>query len=242
MNKENNKLNHLAIIVDGNGRWAEKRGLARSKGHDAGLKRVEELVEYIATTDIKVLSLFLFSTENFKREKKEVDYLMYLLKTEFKKWVKKLEKKNLKIVFSGRGKPLDASCIKIEAETMERTKDNTGLILNICINYGGHAEITDACKKIAQKVKEGKLALEGIDEKTVELELYQNLPPVDLMIRTGGDQRISNFLLWQLFYAELAFPKTLFPDFTKEELQEEIKQFYKKNRKFGGNSNEKKNY
>lgn len=242
MDKEKNKLNHLAIIVDGNGRWATKRGLSRSRGHDAGLKRVEELVEYIATTDVKVVSLFLFSTENFKREKKEVDYLMYLLKTEFKKWTQKLAKKNFKIIFSGREEPLDSSCIAMEKQVMEKTKNNTGLIINVCLNYGGHAEITDACKKIVQKVKDGKLTLDMIDEKVVESELYQNLPPVDLMIRTGGDQRISNFLLWQLFYAELAFPKTLFPDFTKEQLQEIMNQFYEKDRRFGGNSNEDKNY
>lgn len=237
-----NKLKHLAIIVDGNRRWARKKGLSSSKGHEEGLKRLKEITEYIAKKDIEVLSLYLFSTENFKREQKEVDYLMNLIRTEFKKWGNKLQKKDIKIVFSGREKPLAKDIISIEKEITEKSKNNKGLLVNFCINYGGHAEITDACKKIASKVQNKELKVEEIEESVVESFLYQNLPPVDLMIRTGGDQRISNFLLWQASYAELYFPDVPFPDFTKEELEKAISHYQKRNRRFGGNSNEDKNH
>ena len=237
-----NKIEHLAIIVDGNRRWAKNRGLSPSKGHEQGLKRLKELTEYIAKKNIKVLSIYIFSTENFKREKKEVDYLMHLIRTEFKKWSQDLNKKDIKVVFSGRKEPLEKDIIELEQEITEKTKNNKGLIVNFCMNYGGHAEITDACKKIAENVKEAEIKIEEIDEKKVESFLYQDLPPVDLMIRTSGEKRISNFLLWQLSYAELDFPDVNFPDFTKEELEKAITRFEKRERRFGGNKNENKNH
>lgn len=240
MNK--NKLRHLAIIVDGNGRWATERGLSRSKGHEAGLQRLQQLTEYIRKKNIEVLSLYLFSTENFKREKKEVEHLMHLLKTEFRKWSNKLYKEDVKIIFSGRKEPLEEDIILMEQEVMEKTKNNKGLLINFCINYGGHAEITDACLKVVQEVMQGKMDIEDIDENKIASFLYQDLPPVDLMIRTSGEKRISNFLLWQISYAELDFPNVNFPDFTNEELEKAIARYEVKNRRFGGNNNENKSY
>lgn len=233
-----NKLEHLALIVDGNRRWAEKRGLSVQQGHEKGMQRVESLIEYVANTDIKVLSLYLFSTENFKREKKEVDHLMMLMRTKLKELSKRLGERDVKIVFSGRKEPLASDIIQMEENIMEQTRENQGLIVNFCINYGGHAEITDACKKIAEQVKLGYIQVEDISEKTLESHLYQELPPVDFMIRTSGETRISNFLLWQISYAEFDFPNVLFPDFTNEELEKSLARYDKAERRFGGDNHE----
>lgn len=224
--------NHVAIIVDGNGRWAQERGMSRSRGHDAGYKNLKKLGKYILSLDISVLSVYLFSTENFKRNKEEVDYLMDLFVKMFQKDIQFFISNNIKVVVSGRDELLPAKVIEVREKIVRATKDNTGGILNICLNYGGRAEIVDATKKM---IAEGISANE-VDEKFFQKYLYQDLPDVDLLIRTSGEQRLSNFLLWQVSYAEFYFAKKYFPDFNEEDFDEAIREYNSRNRKFGGNA------
>ena len=229
-----NKLKHVALIVDGNGRWAKQRGKIRSEGHLAGSKMLERIILHTArNTDIEVLSLYVFSTENFKRDKEEVDYLMNL----FIKWFtissKKYSKDNIKIVFSGRKEPLSNEVYKAMKNLEERTKNHTGLIVNFCLNYGGRAEIVDTTKKIANELKEGKIKEEDITEEFFSTKLYNNLPDVDFVIRTSGEQRISNFLLWEISYAEFLFVDTYFPDFDEKCFDDAISKYYNRDRRFG---------
>ena len=229
-----NKLkipNHIAIIVDGNGRWAKERGLHRTKGHDAGYKNLKTLGKYILSKGIKVLSLYLFSTENFKREKKEVDHLMNLFVIIYEKDKKFFMDNNIKVIFSGRDENLPLKVIKARNKLAELTKNNTGGILNICLNYGGRAEIIDAAKRMIEN------NIKDITEESFSKYLYQDLPDVDLMIRTSGELRLSNFLLWQLSYAELYFTNTLFPDFKEKDFDEAIIDYTKRDRRFGGIKN-----
>ncbi len=231
MNYSNLKLpNHVAIIVDGNGRWAEERGLVRSRGHDAGYKNLKELGKYILSRGIKVLSVYLFSTENFKRSQEEVDYLMNLFLKMFQKDIQFFMKNNIKVVVSGRDEPLSFEVIQARDKMVEATKNNTGGILNICLNYGGRAEIVDATKKIIRD----HVDIQNLDEKMFQKYLYHDLPDVDLLIRTSGELRLSNFLLWQLSYAELYFPSKLFPDFKSEDFDEALLEYTRRNRRFGG--------
>ena len=225
--------NHLAIIVDGNGRWAKQRGLSRSMGHKAGFENLDRICNYAISKGVKVISLYVFSTENFKRSKEEVDYLMNLFVTKFKVFTKKLNHNNVKVVFSGRREPLPKDVLSAMDKMREDTKDNDGAIINFCINYGGHAEIIDATKKIALDVKNG-LDIDSINEEIFSKYLYNDLPPVDFMIRTSGESRISNFLLWQLSYAEFYFPKTYFPDFNEDEFDKAIVEYTSRDRRFGG--------
>lgn len=225
-----NKLNHLAIIVDGNGRWAKKRGKKRSYGHLKGYKNLKNIIYYIDNNlDIKYLSLFIFSTENFKRSKDEVDFLMNLFRKGFNEEKETYKKKNMKVLFSGKKENLSEDIIKIISEIEEETKLNTGLIVNFCLNYGGRSDIVDACKKIV----EDKINKDDITEDLFSKYLYNELPDIDLMIRTSGEQRISNFMLWNLSYSELFFTKTYFPDFTKDELLEIIEDFNNRDRRYG---------
>lgn len=230
------KLKHVAIIMDGNGRWAKKRGLNRSLGHREGSRTLEKLCLYIAEhyREISHLSIFAFSTENFKRSKEEVDFLMNLFIEMFHKQFKTLQKRGVKVVFSGRREPLRQDVLNSMDEIVENTKDNTGLVLNICLNYGGHSEIVDTTKKICEKVIAGSLAVEQIDEDIFEKNLYQDLPPIDLLIRTSGEYRISNFMLWQMSYSEFYFTDTLFPDFKEQEFDRAVNDYYQRDRKFGG--------
>ena len=236
------KLNHLALIVDGNGRWAKEKGKKRSFGHKAGFDRLEEIILYAKEKKIEFLSLYVFSTENFKRSTEEVCYLMDLFVHNFKRLIKKYEKENIKVIFSGRKEPLEDRVWNAMEEIKEKTKNNTGMVVNFCLNYGSHAEIVDATKKICQKVMDKEISIEDITEDYFEQNLYQNLPPVDLLIRTSGECRLSNFLLWQLAYAEFYFPKTYFPDFTKTEFDKAIDYYYTRDRRFGGITYEDKNY
>lgn len=222
--------NHVAIIVDGNGRWAQERGFARSKGHDAGYENLKKLGKYIFSKGVSVLSVYLFSTENFKREQKEVNYLMNLFVKMFKKESKYFMDNNIKVVVSGRDKPLPKDVIEARDRTVELTKDNTGGILNICLNYGGRAEIVDATKKMI----EDEVSVQELDEDLFAKYLYQSLPEVDLLIRTSGELRLSNFLLWQLSYAEFYFTKTYFPDFHEEDFDLAVLDYTKRDRRFGG--------
>lgn len=225
-----NKLNHLAIIVDGNGRWAKNMGRIRSYGHLKGYENLKKIINYVNDNlDIKYISLFIFSTENFKRSKDEVDYLMNLFKKGFKEEKDIYIKKNMKVVFSGKKEGLSNDIISIIEEIESSTKDNTGLVVNFCLNYGGRSEIVDACKKII----DDKIDKNDITESLFSKYLYKELPDIDLMIRTSGEQRISNFMLWSLSYSELYFTKTYFPAFTTNELLEIIDDFNNRDRRYG---------
>ena len=232
------KLRHVAIIVDGNGRWAKKKGKTRSEGHLEGSKMLERIIFHVSrTTDIKVLSLYVFSTENFKRDKKEVDYLMNLFMKWFEKSRKQYKNENIKIVFSGRKKPLSDKIYNKMKVLEEDTKNSTGLVVNFCLNYGGRAEIIDTTKKIVKQVQDGLIDIEEITEDYFCKNLYNNLPDVDLMIRTSGEERLSNFLLWQNSYAEFIFDETYFPDFNEESFDKCINEYYNRDRRFGGVKN-----
>ncbi len=225
-----NKLNHLAIIVDGNGRWAKSIGKIRSYGHLKGYENLKKIINYVNDNlDIKYVSLFVFSTENFKRSKDEVDYLMNLFKKGFKEEKDVYIKKNMKVVFSYKKEGLSKDIISIIEEVESSTKDNTGLVVNFCLNYGGRSEIVDACKKII----DDKIDKNDITEDLFKDYLYNKLPDIDLMIRTSGEQRISNFMLWSLSYSELYFTKTYFPAFTTTELLEIIDDFNNRDRRYG---------
>jgi len=225
-----NKLNHLAIIVDGNGRWAKSIGKIRSYGHLKGYENLKKIINYVNDNlDIKYVSLFVFSTENFKRSKDEVDYLMNLFKKGFKEEKDVYIKKNMKVVFSYKKEGLSKDIISIIEEVESSTKDNTGLVVNFCLNYGGRSEIVDACKKII----DDKINKNDITEDLFKDYLYNKLPDIDLMIRTSGEQRISNFMLWSLSYSELYFTKTYFPAFTTTELLEIIDDFNNRDRRYG---------
>ena len=225
-----NKLNHLAIIVDGNGRWAKSIGKIRSYGHLKGYENLKKIINYVNDNlDIKYISLFVFSTENFKRSKDEVDYLMNLFKKGFKEEKDVYIKKNMKVVFSYKKEGLSKDIISIIEEVESSTKDNTGLVVNFCLNYGGRSEIVDACKKII----DDKIDKNDITEDLFKDYLYNKLPDIELMIRTSGEQRISNFMLWSMSYSELYFTKTYFPAFTTTELLEIIDDFNNRDRRYG---------
>ena len=228
------KLKHLAIIVDGNGRWAKERGKSRSEGHKAGAENLERIIKHVSkNTDIEVLSLYVFSTENFKREEKEVNYLMKLFVFWFDRVMDIYKNSNIKILFSGSEENLSKRVLKKMRELEDFTKDNTGLIVNFCLNYGGRKEIVDATKKIVEQVNKEIISFDDIDEELFSNNLYNKLPDVDFMIRTSGEQRLSNFLLWEISYAELCFTPTYFPALTTKELDEMILDYEKRDRRFG---------
>ena len=233
------ELKHIAIIMDGNGRWAKKRGLARSLGHKEGSKTLETVALHAMELNIPYLSVFAFSTENFKRSKEEVDFLMNLFIEMFTKKFKKLKEKGIKVVFSGIRDNLRKDVLESMDFITKETKDNTKMTLNICLNYGGQSEIVDATKKIVKEVEDGKIKISDIDINLFEKYLYQPLPPIDLLIRTSGENRISNFMLWEMSYSEFYFTDTLFPDFKEKELDAAINEYYNRNRKFGGVKDEK---
>ena len=232
---ENNSTkipNHVAIILDGNGRWAKAQGKKRTEGHKAGFNNLKKLSKYILEKGTKILSVYAFSTENFSRPQEEVDFLMNLCFEAFKQNVKYFQKENIKVIFSGRKEPLRKDILEAMDEITEMTKNNTLGTLNICINYGSRAEIIDATKKMLED------KVEKIDESTFNKYLYNDLPDIDFMIRTSGELRISNFMLWQLSYAELYFPKCYFPDFNEEEYDKALIEYNNRNRRFGSLNNE----
>jgi len=230
--------NHVGIIVDGNGRWAKERDLSRSLGHKAGADVLDKISKYASSVGVKVLSLYVFSTENFKRSEDEVNYLMDLFVKKFEKEFDEYNKLNIKVVFSGRRKPLSDKVLDAMDRIVEKTKHNTNGIVNFCLNYGGQAEIVDACKKIYHNLTEQEV--DALDESKFYKYLYNDLPPIDLMIRTSGELRLSNFMLYQNAYAEFYFPETYFPDFTEQEFDKAILEYNKRNRRFGGINDEKK--
>ena len=228
------KLNHLGIIVDGNGRWAKERGLSRSEGHKAGAEALRKIILYLSGEKlVNYLSLYVFSTENFARPKDEVNYLMELFMKWFTTVKKEYRKENIKIYFSGRPEYLKTNIVEAMNSLEKETENNTGLVVNFCLSYGGRAEIVDATKKICQEVLNGNIAIDDIDENLFGKNLYHELPDVDFLIRTSGENRISNFMLWQISYAEFYFPKTYFPDFTPEELNKALEEYAKRDRRFG---------
>lgn len=228
------KINHIGIIVDGNGRWAKEKGKSRSEGHKAGAETLEKIILYINEKKIaKYLSLYVFSTENFNRSPEEVNYLMELFMKWFKKCKAKYKNANIKVLFSSQKEFLKPEIVKAIDELEEATKDNTGLVVNFCLSYGGRQEIVDATKKIATDVLEKKLNINDINEELFKKYLYKNLPDIDFLIRTSGENRVSNFMLWQISYAEMYFPKVYFPDFTPEQLEKGVKEYEKRDRRFG---------
>ncbi len=233
--------NHVGIILDGNGRWATSRNLKRSEGHKAGYKNLKKLSIHILNRGVKILSVFVFSTENFKRSEEEVGYLMNLMVKKFRMDAKYFMKNNVKVVFSGRRENLRSDVLDSMDYLMNLTKNNTKGIFNICLNYGSRFEIIDMTKKIAEQVKDNKIRIDDINEELVNKNLYQELPDIDFLIRTSGELRLSNFMLWQLSYAELYFKDTYFPDFNNEEFDQSIIEYNKRNRRFGGINYDAKN-
>lgn len=226
--------NHVAIIMDGNGRWAQKRGLKRTKGHQKGAEVLKKISEYVYDKKIKVLSVFAFSTENWKRDKEEVDYLMDLFLKAFKDNFDAVKKKGVKVVFSGLKDKLSDKVVKAMEKMSEETKNNNNGVFNICLNYGGQDEIVNASKKISEDVLNGNLSINDINKDSFGKYLFNDLPPIDLLIRTSGEYRISNFMLWQMAYAELYFTDTLWPDFDEKEMDKAIEVFNNRDRRFGG--------
>lgn len=228
------KINHIGLIVDGNGRWAKERGQKRSYGHKKGAEALEKIILYINENKIaNYLSLYVFSTENFNRSEEEVNYLMELFMKWFKKAKDKYQNANIKVLFSSQKNYLKKEIVDAINELENATKENTGLVVNFCLSYGGRQEIVDATKKISEKVLNKEIKIEDINEELFKKYLYNDLPDVDFLIRTSGENRISNFMLWQLSYAEFYFPKAYFPDFTPESLEEAIKEYEKRDRRFG---------
>lgn len=224
---------HVAIILDGNGRWAQARGLKRTAGHLAGYKNLLDISKYILDSGTKYLSVFAFSTENFNRPQSEVDYLMDLFIKGFNKDSHYFKEENIKVIFSGRRDKLSKNVLDVMDKMMEDTKNNSHGVLNICLNYGGRSEIVDAVNNI---IKDNK---NNITEEEFSHYLYNDLPDIDFMIRTSGELRISNFMLWQSSYAELYFPECYFPDFNHEEYDKALCEYTKRDRRFGGlNKNE----
>ena len=241
MNKELLIPSHIGIIMDGNGRWAKKRGMIRSMGHKRAMDNLKDLCIHISDVGVKYCSLYAFSTENFKRDKQEVDFLMNLFINYFNKEFDFVKEKNIKVIFSGRSNPLPLKVLEAMDKISNETKDNTGLVLNICINYGSHAEIVDTTKKLCEMYKNGLISLEDINEDFILKNLYQDLPPLDFVIRTSGELRLSNFMMYQASYAEFYFPEVFFPDFNNNEFDKAILEFNKRNRRFGGVDDETKN-
>ena len=226
---------HIAIIMDGNGRWAKKRGLARSAGHYAGSERFRSAAKYLQKLGVEYFTVYAFSTENWKRPKEEVDGIFSLLEKYLYEAINDLKDDNIVLTFWGDLSPLSPKLLKLIEETNELSKRNKGMHVNICLNYGGRAEITNAVRSIAKDCAAGVLSAEEIDDRLVESRLYsKDTPPPDLLIRPGGETRISNFLLWQLAYSEMVFTDTLWPDLTDDKLEEIIISFQQRNRRFGG--------
>ena len=229
-----NKLEHIAVIMDGNGRWAAKRGLPRNAGHKKGAEVVIEVAKAAKELGVKFLTLYAFSTENWKRSREEVDGLMNLLREYLAKDFKELKENDVRIRFIGERQMLaDDIVAKIE-ELEKSTAQNKSLGLQVALSYGSRQEILHAVKEIASQVKSGDMSLKDIDEQSFSAMLYTaGVPDPDLVIRTSGEQRISNYLLWQIAYAEFFFTKTLWPDFTKTELQEIIESYQTRERRYG---------
>lgn len=226
-------ISHIAIILDGNRRWAKKRGLPPQLGHKKGAEVLEKISKQADERGLKYLTVYVFSTENWKRTKTEVDYLMKLFVVYFKNIIKD-KKSNIKINVLGSKSNLSDKLKNMIDEMEESTKNNTGLNLNLCFNYGGRVELIEGIKEIAEEVKQGKIDIDDIDEEMVSKHLYsKNIPDPDLIIRTSGEQRLSNFLMWQGSYSELLFIDKYWPDFTIEDLEQAVEEYNNRSRRFG---------
>jgi undecaprenyl diphosphate synthase len=226
--------NHIAIIMDGNGRWAQNKRLSRIKGHQKGLEVVKEVVQTCGELGIKILTLFAFSKENWHRPPEEVNELMRLLQRYLLEEREELLGKNICLKAIGEIEDLPPAILKILLQTIEETSDKDGLILNLALSYGGRSEIVAGVRKVVEEVEKGKIRIEEITPDTFSQYLFtRDLPDPDLLIRTSGELRISNFLLWQIAYTELYFSKTLWPDFGKEELIQALLEYQTRERRFG---------
>ena len=231
---DNHNVEHIAIIMDGNGRWAKRQGLPRSMGHKKGAEIVKEIAKAANEKGVKFLTLYAFSTENWGRPKDEVDTLMSLLRQYLKTDLSELKKNNIRIRFIGERNMLDADIVQNMHRLERETQDNTGMCLCLAISYGARQEILQAAQKLAALVKNGDLSESDVDIQNFSAMLYTNeMPDPDIVIRTSGEQRISNFLLWQAAYAEFFFTKTLWPDFSAQELDDIIEQFKSRERRYG---------
>ncbi len=231
--------NHVAIVMDGNGRWAQRRGLSRSDGHEEGMKNIRPIVKEAIRNDIKVLSLFAFSTENWKRSLGEVRFIMGLPIRFFSDYMKEIMENNIQVKITGFPDRVPRKTRDAINKAIELTTNNTGLIINIAFNYGGRAEITDAVRRIVQDTEKGKVRAKDIDEAFINQYLMttqaaQPYEDVDLLIRTSGEERLSNFLLWQIAYSEFYFSDLPWPAFTVEEFKAAIASYKQRNRRFGG--------
>ena len=223
--------NHIAIIMDGNGRWAEKRGLPRTFGHKEGADALRKIITYAGKIGVKYLTVYAFSTENWKRSKDEIDALMFLFETYLKNEEKNIMKNNVRFLVSGRKNGVSSSLLEAIKKLEDKSRDNTGLTLNIAFNYGGRAEIIDAVNSIL------KSGADNINEEDFSKYLYNDIPDPELLIRTSGEFRISNFLLWQIAYSEIYITKALWPDFDEKELDKAIQSYNERDRRFGGVKN-----
>ena len=237
--KEYKIPNHVAIILDGNGRWAKKRGMPRTFGHQKGLKTLIEVTQACNEVGIKELTVFAFSTENWNRPADEIDYLMSAPVEYIEENLEKLKEKNLKIVFVGRKDCFPTPTLDAINKIMLNTQNNTGMVLNVAFDYGGRNDIVEATKIVTSKVLSGEIMIDEVDEVYLQNHLYVT-SNIDLLIRTSGELRVSNFLLWQMAYAEFYFTKCLWPDFNVKELYKAIKSFNKRKRRFGGLNREVK--
>ena len=234
--KKENMPKHIAIIMDGNRRWAKAQGKPASFGHKAGAKTLENIVRYANKIGLEHITVYAFSTENWKRAEDEVNALMMLLQNYLDDYSKRADSENIKVKILGDITALSQGMQKSIINCMERTKNNTGIIFNIALNYGGRDEIMYAVKNIAQQVKAGKLEVENINEEIISNNLYtKGQPDPDLLIRTSGELRLSNFLPWQLVYSEFLFIDKNWPDFTENDLDDAIIEYQKRTRKFGAN-------
>ncbi len=225
---------HIGIILDGNRRWARKRGLPPMEGHRAGAENLDKIIKFSKKIGIKILSVYAFSTENWKRSPAEVNFLMNLLVEYFKTKLNFFQENKIKIVHSGRFNKLPSPAKIAIQNAVKKTKKNDEFIFNVCFNYGGRAEILDAIRKIYRDIKKKKFSIRKLNEKSFYQFLYHpEIPDPDLIIRTSGEIRTSNFLLWQSAYSEWYFTKTLWPDFDEKELIKAIKDYQKRNRRFG---------
>ena len=226
---------HVAVIMDGNGRWAKEQGKPRTYGHYAGAERLKEIVRIADNIGVKALSAYAFSTENWKRPAAEVNFIMKLLDRYLTNEIETFQKNNVCVRFMGSREGLPKNVQEKMDNAIQQTKHNTGIILNLAINYGGQAEILQAVKKIAAEVKDGLLSIDEINLTSFENYLYtKDLPPLDLLIRTGGDSRVSNFMLWQIAYAEIWNTEIYWPDFSSEYFLQAVRDFQKRDRRFGG--------
>lgn len=226
---------HIGIIMDGNGRWAKKRGLPRSAGHSAGAETFKKIVRYCSKIGIKHLTVYAFSTENWRRPAAELTFLMGLFEQYLNDALKDFEQRNIKVVFLGDKSAFSPNLQRLIADIEQVSQSKTGMVLNVAMNYGGRSEIIRGAKAIAVDVKDGKLDVDAIDEKIFSAKLYTaGQPDPDLIIRPSGEKRLSNFLLWQSAYTEFVFMNVLWPDFSEKDLDLAIDEYAARNRRFGG--------